>query len=123
MRAAAEAGWIGGYQWAFGTKDLAQGILQRGPAVIGIPWLAGLDEPGPGGLLSLGGEDRGGHCVAVVGLLLRGPQGQVGPYFVLQNSWGEGWGDHGLGYIHHRDLAQLLADNGEAALPTFGVPR
>jgi C1A family cysteine protease len=59
----------------------------------------------------------------VVGLLLRGPQGQVGPYFVLQNSWGEGWGDHGLGYIHHRDLAQLLRGGGEAAFPTFGVPR
>lgn len=123
MKAATEAGWLGGYQWAFGTKDLAQGILQRGPAVIGIPWLASLDEPGPGGLLSLGGGDRGGHCVAVVGLLLRGPQGQVGPYFVLQNSWGESWADHGLGYIHHRDLAQLLRGGGEAALPTFGVPR
>jgi hypothetical protein len=118
MQAAQERGLIGGYLWAFGTRDVAQAVLQRGPVVIGIPWLPSLEEPGPGGLLTLAGEAAEGHCLAVVGLLLRGPQSQVGPFFVLQNSRGEAWGDHGLGYIHHRDLARLLRGSGEAAIPT-----
>lgn len=119
MQAAVERGWIGGYLWAFGTKDVAQAVLQRGPVVIGVPWLSGMYDTGPGGLVQLAGEDTGaGHCLAVVGIRMKGPQGQPGPFFVWQNSWGPSYGDGGLGYIHHRDLAALLHGAGEAAIPT-----
>jgi hypothetical protein len=119
MQAAVEAGLFGGYSWAFGTRDVAQAVLQVGPVIVGVPWLAGMYDTGPGGLVELTGADEGiGHCLAVVGLKLRGPQGQLGPYFVWQNSWGPGYGDRGLGYIHHRDLATLLHGTGEAAIPT-----
>lgn len=33
---------------------------------------------------------RGGHAIAIVGY-------RPG-YFIVRNSWGEGWGDHGFGY-------------------------
>lgn len=120
MQAAVEAGLFGGYLWAFGTRDVAQAVLQRGPVVVGVPWLSGMYDTGPGGLVRLAGDDMGvGHCLAVVGIVRKGPQGQDGPFFVWLNSWGPGYGDNGLGYIHHRDLARLLHGSGEAAIPTL----
>jgi hypothetical protein len=118
MQAGVEAGLFGGYLWAFGTKDIAQAVLQRGPVVIGIPWLSGMYETGPGGLVVVEGDDVGGHCLAVVGIRQKGPQGQPGPYFIWLNSWGPDYGAGGLGYVHHRDLAGLLHGRGEAAIPT-----
>jgi C1A family cysteine protease len=35
---------------------------------------------------------RGGHAVAVVGYTTTGR-------FIVRNSWGTGWGDHGFGYV------------------------
>jgi hypothetical protein len=118
MQAGVEAGLFGGYLWAFGTRDIAQAVLQRGPVVIGIPWLSGMYETGPGGLVVVEGEEVGGHCLAVVGIRQKGPQGQPGPYFIWLNSWGPDYGAGGLGYVHHRDLAGLLHGRGEAAIPT-----
>jgi hypothetical protein len=90
--------------------------------IVGVPWLSGMYDTGPGGLVQLDGDDSGlGHCLAVVGLRVKGPQGQPGPFFVWQNSWGTGYGDGGLGYVHHRDLAALLHAAGEAAVPTRDV--
>jgi hypothetical protein len=124
LQAAVERGWIGGYRWCFGTRDVAAAVSQLGPVVVGVPWLSGMYETGPGGLVKVEGDDIGiGHCLAVVGVLLRGPQGQAGPWFVWQNSWGADYGDGGLGYVHHRDLARLLHGVGEAALTTLEVQR
>lgn len=118
MRAAVEAGVFGRYLWAFGTRDIASTILSRRPVIVGIPWLSGMYETGPGGLVTLAGDDVGlGHCLTLVGLRLKGPNGEAGPFFVWQNTWGTGYGDGGLGYVHHRDLAQLLRSHGEAAVP------
>jgi hypothetical protein len=122
MQAAVEAGYFGGYLWAFGTRDIAQAVLQVGPVIIGIPWCSGMYDTGPGGLVQVAGDVVGGHCLAVVGIRLKGPQGQPGPYFTWMNSWGPTYGDHGLGYIHHKDLAGLLRGTGEAAVPTRGTP-
>lgn len=123
MKAAAEFGVIESYRWCFGTRDVAQAVLQVGPVVVGVPWLSGMADTGPGGLVQLTGADGGlGHCLAVLGLRRTGPQGQPGPYFVWLNSWGTGYGDGGLGYVHHRDLAALLHGTGEAAVPIPAVP-
>lgn len=120
MAAVLEEGLAGGYLWSFGTRDIAQTLLhRRGAVIVGVPWLSGMYETGPGGLVQLTGDDQGlGHCLAIVGLKLKGPQGQPGPFFVWQNSYGTGYGDEGFGYVHHRDLAQLLHAAGEAAVLT-----
>jgi hypothetical protein len=124
LKAATEEQLIGGYLWCFGTRDVAQAVLQRGPVVVGVPWLSGMYDTGPGGLVQVTGTDTGaGHCLAVVGIRMKGPQGQPGPYFVWQNSWGRAYGDGGLGYIHHRDLAGLLRGVGEAAIVTADPAR
>jgi hypothetical protein len=55
MKAGQQAGWWGGYLWAFGTKDIAQALLQRrGPVVIGIPWYPEMYETGPRGVVRVG---------------------------------------------------------------------
>jgi hypothetical protein len=116
MLAGREAGLWAEFLWAFGTRDIAQAILQVGPVVIGIPWDEGLESPDSRGIAVPGGAPMGGHALAVVGIVLnRGAQ--PGPYFVLQQSRGESEGDRGLIYVHHRHLSGLLAGIGEAAIP------
>jgi hypothetical protein len=119
MKAGQQAGDWASYLWALGTSDIAQAVMRRMPVVIGVPWWSACYETGPGGLVTGigGGQLVGGHCLCIIGLRMRGPQGQSGPYFVWRNSWGTGYGDGGNGYIHHRDLAALLHSQGEAAIP------
>jgi len=120
MSAALELGHIGGYLWCFGTRDVAQAILTGRPVVVGVPWLSGMWETGPGGLVVLEGADEGlGHCLAVNGIRTRGPNGEQGAHFRWQQSSGESYGVGGFGWIHHRDLAGLLRGRGEAATPTL----
>jgi hypothetical protein len=114
MKAGQEAGLWSEYLWAFGTRPLAQAIMQVGPAVIGIPWTTGMEDPDPGGVIRPGGSAAGGHCMALVGLVTSRPGG---PWFVAQQSRGPTVGDHGLVLIHHKDLSRLLAGVGEAAVP------
>jgi hypothetical protein len=120
MKAGQEQGLWAGYLWAFGVRDIAQTLLQLQTAVvIGVPWGSAMFDTDADGLVTIG-SDRGewqGHALAVVGLSLRGPAGQPGPYFIWQNSWGPTYGAGGLGYVHHRDLAWLLSQRGEAAIP------
>jgi hypothetical protein len=116
MLAGREAGLWGEFLWAFGTRDIAQAVLQVGPVVVGIPWDTRLEEPDAHGIVTPGGAQAGGHALALVGIVTaRG--GQPGPFFVLQQSRGESEGDRGLIYLHHRHLSALLAGIGEAAIP------
>lgn len=122
MQAGRDAGYWPAYSWDFGTRDIAQTLLRRRPVIVGVPWLSGMAETGPGGLVRLEGDDVGiGHCLVIVALRLLGPQGQPGPFFGWLNSYGESYGDGGIGRIHHRDLARLLHGIGEAATPMSGT--
>jgi C1A family cysteine protease len=46
---------------------------------------------------------RGGHAVAVVGYTASGR-------FIVRNSWGTGWGDHGFGYVSPAYIAAGFFD-------------
>lgn len=122
MKAGQADGYWGGYLWADGTSAIAQAMLQlHVPVVIGVPWHEGMETPAAGGVLKVTGGYVGGHCVVVCGITLRGPNGEPGPWFRILNSWGASWGVAGCGWIFHRDLAALLHDEGEAAIPTAGT--
>jgi hypothetical protein len=121
MRAGVEAGYFTSYLWAFGTRDIASALAHGRPVVVGVPWPSGMYDTGPGGLVQVGGDDRGeGHCLTVFSLRMTGPQGQPGPWFGWLNSWGKSYGADGVGWVHHRDLAGLLHGFGEAAVPSLG---
>jgi C1A family cysteine protease len=60
----------------------------------------------------------GGHAVMVVGyddarVIKNGRQGggQTKGAFMIRNSWGSGWGDHGYGWLPYEYVRQMLADD------------
>jgi len=116
MKAGQEVGLWGSYLWAFGTRDVAQAILQVGPVVVGIPWLSKMADPGPDGIVTVAGDDQGGHALCLFALRMK-VAGRAGPFFGALQTWGPDVGDHGVIWVHHRDLARLLHGRGEAAIP------
>jgi hypothetical protein len=119
LAAAQEAkarGWISGYVWGFGVGDVAQGVMQVGPVVLGIPWLDRMAVDAAG-VLTPGGERGGmGHAIACIGIL-REHAGRPGPWFILQQSYGPNVGVGGLLYLHVDHLRLLLRGVGEACIP------
>ena len=117
MKAGQERKLWDGYVWDFGTADIVQSILSGRPVVMGVPILSGMFDTDGDGVWSVTGSATGqGHCLPAVGVLTS-VAGRPGPWIVVQNSWGTSWGDGGLGYVHHKDLARLLRGVGEAAVP------
>lgn len=51
------------------------------------------------------GETSAGHALVVVGYRATAR----GAYFLLRNSWGEQWGEHGYAWIHESTLVKSLA--------------
>lgn len=103
------------YRWAFSVSDVLLG-LNRGPVVLGIEWRQGMYEA-PGGVLRVVGDVVGGHCITAVGYSISAPELGGEPGVLLQNSWGESWGNGGFAYISLPDLNTLLRRDGEACVP------
>lgn len=107
------------YRWAFSIDEVIDGIIAKGPVVLGIPWYDGMYEA-PNGILTVSGKVVGGHCILAVGYKVY-PGGEDA--VILQNSWGTSWGNNGLAEIKVSELAKLVAE-GEACLPikrAFGI--
>lgn len=117
-KAAQEAGWIHEYRWAFGEPELALGIFEIGPAVIGVNWYTDMHNPDADGIIRPTGNLSGGHCVCVRGRLTD-VQFSFGlaTVYVIRNSWGRGWGRDGECYILDSDMAALIGQDGETCLP------
>lgn len=107
------------YRWAFSINEMIDGLISKGPVVLGIPWYEGMYEA-PNGILTVSGDNVGGHCILAVGYkVYSGGEDAV----ILQNSWGPEWGINGLAEIKVSELKKLL-DDGEACLPIsrkFGI--
>ena len=107
------------YRWAFSFEEMLDGLISKGPVVLGIPWYEGMYEA-PNGILRVSGKNVGGHCILAVGYKVY-PGGE--DTVILQNSWGPEWGINGLAEIRVTELEKLLKD-GEACLPIsrrFGI--
>jgi hypothetical protein len=118
MKAGRELELWESFLWALGgTRDVAQVLLQlRVAVVLGLPWSTDLESPDAAGIIRPGGSDAGGHMIAAVGLRLQ-VAGRPGPWFELQQSRGPAEGVAGRVFIHHKDLARLMASPAEAAVP------
>lgn len=100
------------YRWAFSFEEMVDGLISKGPVVLGIPWYESMYEA-PNGVLKVSGELAGGHCILAVGYKVY-PGGEDA--IILQNSWGKSWGINGLAEIKVSGLEKLLKE-GEACLP------
>jgi hypothetical protein len=122
-----ERGLIGGYRWCFNIEDVRDSVVSQGPVVIGIPWLDGMYETRPSGLVDVSGPQVGGHCIALTGY---NPSARLAgegwlkrfEVFRWRNSWGTAYGNNGSGYITIEDLETLLKSTGEACVPTDRKP-
>lgn len=118
----ANTGAITEYRWAFSIDEVRDAVVAEGPVVIGIPWLSGMYDTRPSGLVDVSGQIVGGHCILITGyhphMRIKG-EGWLARHRVFRwrNSWGPGYGINGSGLIRYDDLAGLLAQQGEACVP------
>lgn len=106
------AGWIAGYEHAFGIDDFLRGLMTR-PCIVGTEWLTGMNEPDASGQVSVRGPAEGGHEYQAIGY---DAEAEL-VWFV--NSWGTGWGRDGFFSMAVDRFADLLSRNGDA---TFFTP-
>ncbi len=112
VKTAAKLGFYTEYRWAFSENELALGISYQGPAVVGVPWYAGMLRTDDDDYINVTGTVQGGHAICVLGIDV-----DEGCY-IFMNSWGGRWGNRGRGRIRRTDMARLLHENGEACIVT-----
>lgn len=129
MKAAQTDGLISGYRWCFGVDDVVDTVCTVGPVCLGIDWMSGMYDVGPGGRVLVEGALAGGHFITILGYDVHRVWG---PCVLWLNTWGASYGVRenrlgvpaGVGWLTLPDLARLLAANGEAVIPAdfFAAP-
>jgi hypothetical protein len=119
-KAVKRMGVVGTYEWAFGTEQVIDTLVQKGPVVLGVNWYSDMYETDVSGLVKIGGELVGGHCITAFGYrkMYCGEE-----CVVWMNSWGATYGIGGVGYLPVSGLDRLLKENGEACIATDIVRR
>jgi len=96
---------------------LASGV----PSMFGFTVYTSIDQAGPGGEIPFPGAKEkvaGGHAIVAVGYddakkirnKEKGAKETVGA-FLIRNSWGEGWGDKGYGWLPYDYVSAGLAED------------
>jgi Papain family cysteine protease len=107
-------GRIGAYAFTTDAQTVADFVSAHGPVGTGTPWDQSMFNPDGDGYLRPNGDEAGGHEWLIVGYSPAGFGNVQEPSFVMQNSWGTGWGDNGRAYITSHDYQSLLDRNGDA---------
>lgn len=119
VKVAARLGFYPQYHWAFGVEELARAVGYKGPACLGVNWYEGFYNTDERGWISIGNSSlSGGHAIVCIGVQVVGkPPNYERSCFILQNSWGKDWGQHGRCRISWADMRRLLEEDGECCLP------
>jgi len=110
-KVAQNRGFYTSYLWADNELDMARTVSNYGPVVIGVDWYENMMDTDSKGFLHPTGEVVGGHCVVVIGINVENG------YYIIRNSWGQGWGDNGEAKISRADMIKLIAANGDVCKP------
>lgn len=111
-KAAKKSNLISSYRHAFSVRA-ALAALQTGPAIVGMEWLTGCDEPDASGLISYTGQVRGGHEIELLAC-------DIDAHTVtFANSWGEGWGASGYFSMTWDDFGAALRRGGDVTVPVW----
>lgn len=111
-----ERGLIKEWRWAFGVDDVMLSILNVGPVVLGINWYSGM-YVAKNGIVDVSGSLVGGHCLLANATRKKGVIFEDEEAIGWVNSWGPGYGRNGRAWIRKSQLATLLSQQGEAAVP------
>lgn len=103
-------GKLTAYAFASTLADVDEWLDHHGTVVFGTDWYDSMFVPDADGWISRGGSIAGGHCYLCLDKL----DDEDG--YLFRNSWGEGWGLKGNFKMKTRDVAALLAAQGEACL-------
>jgi hypothetical protein len=111
-----QKGLIKSYRWSFNRDNFRSGIIQHGPAHIGVKIYEGMMATSISGWIKPTGTCYGGHALYVAGYVHAKK-----PYYIIQNSWGKSWGGWyfkhpGRCRISEEDLFNLLFDQRGQAL-------
>lgn len=106
-KAAKARGLISGYQHIL-SAAAAQTAIASGPFITGVNWYSSMDDPDSRGLVTVGGEVRGGHEFEVIGY------DATSDVWEFVNSWGTSWGTAGHFFMATADYARLLSEQGDA---------
>lgn len=104
-------GYYSAYRWALSEEEMFIAVGNKGPAVIGVNWYSGMEDPDSSGFIHVDGQIMGGHCTLVYGVDVESG------FYRIWNSWGESWGQDGTCKISRADMARLLQEDGECVLP------
>jgi len=134
-------GLYSGFRWAKRAEQLAAGVVEDGPAIIGVEWREGSYDTNELGVLRPSGDVVGGHCVCVIGFVPVGytPDEELEAEleeldlldgvlavlksedddgaFIVQNSWGRSFGKGGLCVVPLSVMRDWVSSGGEFAQP------
>lgn len=87
---------IKSYARAYTVEEVKKSLIDNGPMAMAIRIYENFNESDYDGVVPMpSGEQRGGHAVLLVGwTTIAGDN-----YWVFSNSWGDDWGDGGIGYL------------------------
>ena len=95
-------GYIDGIYWTLSPEEVVSYINNKSPVIFSTPWFSGMDKPEKDGRIVVKGSYVGAH--AYMGFRWDGLKKRLW----IVNSYGEGWGLDGTGYITYNDLGKLL---------------
>jgi hypothetical protein len=129
IKVAKNLGFFEEYRWSFSIEDLVLGLSWLGPAVLGLDWYSGMNQPDRDGFIYVSGWKQGGHAILAKGVKIHWKPKPLSSvwhrtfkdvdldksFLILRNSWGETWGDKGNCYFPLSHAQWLLSQQGEAA--------